>query len=346
MSTGLDLSDLAHVAALGHGLNVEELTGLGAALARLRASGTRGLKFWGRISGSKADYLIVCAPSGKVASSGFPTTVFFYWCARPVAFRFGTPPDANRTPARSTAGSTTKDFSLQEVKETYGKEFQEFVKPFARLSLDGKDYDPAVRPPHARACPPSRPQPLTRARRRPAQKNYRFSGVPTAVIEHLQHDSRHYASEGKVESKAYTEAHHLPFVLANIAAATSVVPAGSHCVNAQGEIAVSPLFSGLTPSAAASLASYRHLRDPLKQGPQWNARSASSSADEVLDTVGAGLFGAAGAWAVQISADQTTATVRSLEFPGYVAFHLTGTHKFGSAYFGDGQWNSSLAFMA
>ena len=39
------------------------------------------------------------------------------------------------------------------------------------------------------------------------------------------------------------------------------------------------------------------------------------------------------------------AELRSLKWPGYFSYHLTGTSKYGAVYFGDGVENTSLQFM-
>lgn len=52
-----------------------------------------------------------------------------------------------------------------------------------------------------------------------------------------------------------------------------------------------------------------------------------------------------GGWSVQLDTSGTIGIVKSLVWPGYVAYNISGTNKFGSAYFGDGLKNKDLTFM-
>ena len=48
---------------------------------------------------------------------------------------------------------------------------------------------------------------------------------------------------------------------------------------------------------------------------------------------------------MQFERGNAVAVLRSLLWPGLVAFHAPGTAKFGYAYFGNGTKNLDLAFM-
>ncbi len=52
-----------------------------------------------------------------------------------------------------------------------------------------------------------------------------------------------------------------------------------------------------------------------------------------------------GAWSVQTDSAGIVGTVRSLLWPGYLAFNVVGTGLFGGIYMGDGLKNKDLPFM-
>ena len=57
------------------------------------------------------------------------------------------------------------------------------------------------------------------------------------------------------------------------------------------------------------------------------------------------LDGKTGVWAVRVDQSRGQATLRSLVWPGFFAYHDIGTASFGGAYFGDGQRNNDIGFM-
>ena len=52
-----------------------------------------------------------------------------------------------------------------------------------------------------------------------------------------------------------------------------------------------------------------------------------------------------GCWTIQLDPTQTLANIRSLVWPGYVAFHVANSQKFGGFYIGSGIKNADLPFM-
>jgi len=52
-----------------------------------------------------------------------------------------------------------------------------------------------------------------------------------------------------------------------------------------------------------------------------------------------------GSWSIQINRPETMAVVRSLYWPGAVAFHILDTPQFGWFYSGTGRKNWDLPFM-
>lgn len=52
-----------------------------------------------------------------------------------------------------------------------------------------------------------------------------------------------------------------------------------------------------------------------------------------------------GSWSIQVDSKHRNASLRSLKWPGYFAFHRLSSNLFGSAYIGDGSKNVDLPFM-
>ena len=52
-----------------------------------------------------------------------------------------------------------------------------------------------------------------------------------------------------------------------------------------------------------------------------------------------------GAWSLQFERGSGMVTLRSLQWLGYVFYHVPGTRDFGSVYVGTGEKNMDLPFM-
>ena len=65
--------------------------------------------------------------------------------------------------------------------------------------------------------------------------------------------------------------------------------------------------------------------------------------DDILDPIASDF--PKGSWSIQTDSSGTVARIRSLLWPGYIAYHVAGTGSFGGAYFGTGLKNKDLAFM-
>merc|ERR1719321_2338004 len=151
------------------------------------------------------------------------------------------------------------------------------------------------------------------------------------------------ATEGATEeaAKPLTEADHLAQIIQEIDFDTAVVPKGAYSISEKHQVVASIDFKGLSNMEAASLSSYLHFRPAVSI-----AKLRALARDDVqfyanfLDPVEEDL--PIGCWAIRSEPSATLVSVRSLNWPGYVAFHVPGTPKFGSAYFGYAQKNRDL----
>merc|ERR1719356_1697855 len=125
---------------------------------------------------------------------------------------------------------------------------------------------------------------------------------------------------------------------------TAVVPKGSYALNEAHVVVPSSDFKGLGVTEATSLTKYAHFRPPASIAAlRALARTDAEFYASFLDPLEADL--PKGCWAVRQDHAATLVTLRSLSWPGYTAFHVPGTNKFGGAYFGYGQKSRDLAFM-
>jgi len=141
-----------------------------------------------------------------------------------------------------------------------------------------------------------------------------------------------------------TEAHRLAYAVGQIDNDASVVPRGAYIVDASHQAMVNKAFSGLNAGDAQSLSSYYHFREPVKLPRKGVLETKKMiKATDFLDPISED--NPQGCWSLQTSENGTTATLRSLLWPGYFFYHNIGTSDYGGAYFGDGRKNSAILFM-
>ena len=103
-------------------------------------------------------------------------------------------------------------------------------------------------------------------------------------------------------------------------------------------------FNGLHVANCKSQENWMHFR-----APQSEAAKNTMESDMIvfspgfLDIIGGDK--PQGSWSVQIDSRMKNATVRSLLWPGYFAFHRLGSCLFGGVYIGEGCKNVDLPFM-
>lgn len=147
-----------------------------------------------------------------------------------------------------------------------------------------------------------------------------------------------------VVPRNFTELDRLAYVVAAIENDTHVVPQGAFKLIPQHEIRRNLCFKGPSKEHLRDLAKYLHFRNV--QSPEKKVLVETDESvfrEDILDSVDEDK--PKGAWCVQVDSGREVATVRSLLWPGYVAYSEVGTGKFGGAYFGDGLKNKDLSFM-
>mmetsp|Transcript_45613 Transcript_45613/g.105871 ORF Transcript_45613/g.105871 Transcript_45613/m.105871 type:complete len:288 (+) Transcript_45613:63-926(+) len=180
-----------------------------------------------------------------------------------------------------------------------------------------------------------------------------FAGDPEALLvqpvegegeaEALEEEGQE-GQPPKEEGLQLKEIHRLSQVIYEIDFDTSVVPKGAFSLNEEHKVVPSREFKGLNFKQAIVADKYAHFRSPTSVA----ALRAMSRSDihfyaDFLDTISTDL--PKGCWVVRQEPTGTLITLRSLCWPGYVAYHAPNTSKFGGAYIGYGQRCRELAFM-
>jgi len=174
-----------------------------------------------------------------------------------------------------------------------------------------------------------------------------FAGDPGKSIEPAV-DGEEAAEEGGEEGAnlppKLTELDRLAMVVQDIEFDTAVVPRGAHVLNEAHVVVRSSDFKGLAASEATSLSKYVHFRPPASIAAlRAMARTDAEFYANFLDGLDADL--PKGCWAARQDHSANFVTLRSLSWPGYVAYHFPETTKFGGAYFGYAQKCRDLPFM-
>jgi len=177
-----------------------------------------------------------------------------------------------------------------------------------------------------------------------------FTGKPDTVIEpeveggEEEPPAEEEGAEPVEKPPKLTEADRLALAIQDIDFDTAVVPKGAYALNEAHVVVPSSDFKGLGATEATGLAKYAHFRPPSSIASlRALARTDAEFYSSFLDPLEADL--PKGCWAVRQDPSATLVTLRSLVWPGYSAFHVPGTSKFGGAYFGYATKCNDLAFM-
>lgn len=169
-----------------------------------------------------------------------------------------------------------------------------------------------------------------------------FEGKPDAPLKPATEAGEGAPADEGV--KVLTEEHHLAQVVQEIDFDTAVVPKGAYSISEEHQVVSSIDFKGLSNMEAASLSSYLHYRPPMSIAKlRALARDDVQFYSNFLDPLEEDL--PSGCWAIRQEPSATLVSVRSLNWPGYIGFHVPGTPKFGSCYFGYAQKNRDLPFL-
>lgn len=144
--------------------------------------------------------------------------------------------------------------------------------------------------------------------------------------------------------KNFTELERLSVVVRCIESDCQLVPEGAFILTPARELGCNPLFKGLSRLQLRDLANYAHFR-PVKslEKRELMDRGVTPDVTNFLDSVEKDM--PKGCWKLQLDASKTQVSIRSLYWPGYIAFAVADTSTFGGFYAGDGVKNRDLPFM-
>ena len=125
---------------------------------------------------------------------------------------------------------------------------------------------------------------------------------------------------------------------------TSVVPRGAFVIDQADNVSKNVYFEGLTAKEAGNLSFFNHFR-PAQEIPKKTLleRNLMNDTLDFLDRLDEDI--PKGCWSLQFGPTGDIATLRSLVWPGYVAYHVPGTTQFGGMYVGNGEKNIDIGFM-
>lgn len=174
----------------------------------------------------------------------------------------------------------------------------------------------------------------------------RFMGDPSYEFEHVETKKVGEGEDATEEEETITikEEDRLSSVIAEIDEDVRIVPRAAFIKTPTGQVTPNRSFEGLTVSDAAKLCSYMHFREPKLLLEKTLLQKANlDKGIDFMDTLEEDI--PKGSWSLQFERGNGLVTLRSLLWQGYVSFHVPGTRKFGSVYFGTGEKNRDLPFM-
>eukprot|EP00696_Hemimastix_kukwesjijk_P007177 gnl/Hemi2/19108_TR6337_c0_g1_i1.p1 gnl/Hemi2/19108_TR6337_c0_g1~~gnl/Hemi2/19108_TR6337_c0_g1_i1.p1 ORF type:complete len:385 (-),score=142.35 gnl/Hemi2/19108_TR6337_c0_g1_i1:217-1236(-) len=143
-----------------------------------------------------------------------------------------------------------------------------------------------------------------------------------------------------VEIREITEEVRLSALVRGILAETALAPRGALQLTPKLEVVQNPGFEGIANAQANQASSYLHVR-PSKVSH--NDVDWLLSNLDFLDPISADTPN--GVWSIRTDASDSVVSIRHLQWPGSLFFHVKGTNQYASAYFGTGVKNNDFAFM-
>jgi radial spoke head protein 9 len=122
------------------------------------------------------------------------------------------------------------------------------------------------------------------------------------------------------------------------------VPEGAFRITPAHELSRNRAFQGLNRSDVKVLGKYLHFRNvQTSEKRQQLDRDDAIFTYDFLDPADADV--PMPCWSVQTDSSKALVNVRSLLWPGYIAYHKANTQRCGGVYIGNGVKNVDLAFM-
>lgn len=174
-----------------------------------------------------------------------------------------------------------------------------------------------------------------------------FTGVLTTPLEAPQSGDdadAPPADDNAPKPQVPLESDRLAQIVQEIDFDTAAVPKGAYALSDAHTVVPSTDFKGLGATQAKSLSNYVHFRPPTSVASlRALARTDVQFYANFLDLLESDL--PKGCWAIREDLARSAVSLRSLNWPGYVAYNVPGTTKFGGIYFGYGQKNRDLPFL-
>jgi radial spoke head protein 9 len=157
-------------------------------------------------------------------------------------------------------------------------------------------------------------------------------------------DTESEDDEVKIPPKNFTELDRLAFTVFAIENDCQVVPIGSIKLTPLHEVRKNEAFKGLTHDDALVETSYLHFRSSqTKDKKDLNQKDDAIFRPDFVESIADDAI--KGSWSVQQDTTKSAVSIKSLLWPGYVAFHKLKSKVFGGVYIGDGIKNVDLPFM-
>ena len=238
--------------------------------------------------------------------------------------------------------TTSANFTFEPLPERidqYKKEANEkdglFLGDPDKILIEAKPGEPTEAPPAEPEAPPEPKEEEKKEGEQNPNPAAPENPVPEAPVEE---------AKPQVVPKNFTELERLSYVIRAIENDTHVIPEGAYKLIPQHEIRRNIAFRGLDRKDLGKLSKYYHFRNVQMQEKKTLVESTESVFRyDIFDPLMNDKPN--GAWSVQVDPSETIGTVKSLLWPGYVSYSVSGTNQFGGAYFGDGMKNKDLTFM-
>jgi radial spoke head protein 9 len=167
---------------------------------------------------------------------------------------------------------------------------------------------------------------------------------PAEEEEANEKDSVASMEEEKVPARAFTELDKLAVVVRAIEQDCQLVPQISFRITPAHELSKNRAFAGLSRTDVKSLHYYLHFRNVQSKEKRLQLdRDDAIFTYDFLDPAEDDL--PKPCWSVQIDNAKALVNVRSLLWPGYVAYHRACTARYGGIYIGNGIESVDLAFL-